>query len=72
VGVVSDLRWRPSMFAPVVVHLTREGDRAYTSDRYPGERWVYGACGQNTSADGVPAAESVKCPECVLWLENHG
>ena len=60
--------WRPSMFAPCVVHLTREGDPAYTSDRYPGRRWVYGACGQNTAADGIAGPDSVQCPECVEWL----
>ncbi len=68
---MSDLVWRPSMFAPVVVHLTREGDTAYVSDRYPGQRFVHGACGQDTNADAVRGPDSIECPECVLWRENH-
>jgi hypothetical protein len=68
---VSDLTWRPSMFAPVVVHLTREGDPAYTSERYPGQRFVHAACGQDTNADDVRGLESIECPECLVWLRNN-
>jgi hypothetical protein len=68
---VSDLRWRPSMFAPVVVHLVRDGGTAFTSDRYPGERYVHAACGQDTSIDGVEVLDSRRCPECLVWLERN-
>lgn len=64
--------WRPSMYAPKVSHITREGDPAYTSERYPGERWVHSACGQNTSADGEESLDSIRCPECLVWLRNNG
>lgn len=69
-GVVSDPRWRPSMFAPVVVHLVRDGGTAFTSDRYPGERFVHGACGQDTHPEHEETLESIRCPECLSWLEG--
>jgi hypothetical protein len=68
---VSDLVWRPSMFAPVVAHLAREGSTAYTSDQYPGERWVHAACGQRTDPDAVEGLESMRCPECLAWLRGR-
>lgn len=66
------LVWRPSMFAPVVVHLVRDGVTAYTSPRYPGERYVHAACGQDCSVDKGISFDSRKCPECLIWLERHG
>lgn len=66
------LVWRPSMFAPRVVHLAREGDTAYTSEEHPGERWVHAACGQRTSVDQGESFDSMRCPECLSWLNGNG
>jgi hypothetical protein len=68
---VTGLTWRPSMFAPRVVHLAKDGSTAYTSEQYPGERWVYAACGQRTDPERVESFDSVRCPECVTWLRGH-
>ena len=63
--------WRPSMFAPIVVHITREGSTAYTSERYPGLRFIHAACGQDTSIDETESFDSIRCPECAIWLKGQ-
>lgn len=66
------LVWRPSMFAPVVVHVVQDGSTAYVSERYPGQRFVHAACGQDTSIDGGERFDSMRCPECLSWLGRNG
>jgi hypothetical protein len=61
-------RWRPSMFAPSVAHLTADGQQPRTSDEYPGERWVHGRCRQRVEPDREEIPGSHRCPECLTWL----
>lgn len=63
--------WRPSMFILEVSHITRAGDTAYTSARYPGARMVHGACGQDTDVEVEARPGSVQCPECLAWVEGQ-
>lgn len=72
-GTMTKLRyaWRPSMYAPRVVHLAREGAVPRTSPEYPGERWVVAACGQRTDPEAGESHDSVRCPECLVWLDQQ-
>lgn len=38
------------------------------SERFGEQRWVHGACGQNTSADQIETWWMARCLECMAWL----
>lgn len=64
--------WRPSRFRPVVVHLAAEGQTPRTSRDYLGVQWVRAECSQKVAPDGDETSDSIRCPECLLWLEHQG
>ncbi len=65
-------QWRPSMFAPNhVSHLAREGQTPQLSDDYPGEPWVWAACGQLVAPDVAETGEMARCPECLGWWQRQ-
>lgn len=64
--------WRPSMFAPrAVSHLARDGQQPQQSEDYPGELWVWAACGQLVAPEVAESAELQRCPECWLWWRGQ-
>ena len=67
---MSDHEWRPSMFAPSVVHWTAEGQITRTSRDYPGMAWVRSECSQKVDPDDDEQYDSIRCPECLAWLRD--
>jgi hypothetical protein len=63
-------RWRPSMFVREVTHIAIEGQTRRTSEDYPGERWVWAACGQKVRPDEDEPVVAQRCPECLAWLRD--
>lgn len=67
---MSDHEWRPSRYAPSVVHWTAEGQTSRTSDDYPGLVWVRGECSQKVDPDADEQYDSIRCPECLASLRD--
>lgn len=64
--------WRRSMFAYyAVAHLAEDGQTRRTSDDYPGEQWVWAACGQKVAPDEPELPDTHRCLECLTWWQQQ-
>lgn len=66
-GYTPEYRWRPDALDPDLLHLTIDGQTAYTSIDLPDVRWVWGVCGEKALAEGSAAPGTARCPACHDW-----